>query len=81
MALKNLQKFEEARNFLDTALKLEPDNLYAKIERLDVLKHLKDHDEIRRSLVEILGPNLERLNILTILTVLCFGVMYHFCIQ
>jgi tetratricopeptide (TPR) repeat protein len=61
MALKNLQKFEEARNFLDTALELEPDNLDAKIQRLDVLKHLKDHDEIRRSLVEILGPNLEKI--------------------
>jgi tetratricopeptide (TPR) repeat protein len=61
MALKNLQKFEEARNFLDAALELEPDNLDAKIERLEVLKHLKDHDEIRRSLVEILGPNLEKI--------------------
>ncbi len=61
MALKNLQKFEEARNFLDAALKLEPDNVYAKIERLDVLRYLKDHDEIRRSLVEILGPNLEKI--------------------
>ena len=61
MALKNLQKFEEARNFLDAALKLEPDNVKAKIERLDILKHLKDHDEIRRSLVEILGPNLEKI--------------------
>ena len=61
MALKNLQKFEEARNFLDAALKLEPDNVYAKIERLDVLRYLKDHDEIRRSSVEILGPNLEKI--------------------
>ena len=61
MALKNLQKFEEARNFLDAALKLEPDNVYAKIERLDVLRYLKDHDEIRKSLVEILGPNLEKI--------------------
>ena len=61
MALKNLQKFEEAGNFLDTALELEPDNLDAKIQRLDVLKYLKDHDEIRRSLVEILGPNLEKI--------------------
>ena len=61
MALKNLQKFEEARNFLDAALKLEPDNVKAKIERLDILKHLKDHDEIRKSLVEILGPNLDRI--------------------
>ena len=60
MALKNLQKFEEARNFLDAALKLEPDNVKAKIERLDILKHLKDHDEIRKSLVEILGPNLTK---------------------
>ena len=48
IALKHLQKFEEARNFLDAALKLEPDNIYAKIERLDVLRHQKDHDEIRR---------------------------------
>jgi tetratricopeptide (TPR) repeat protein len=61
IALKHLQKFEEARNFLDTALKLEPDNVYAKIERLDVLRYLKDHDEIRRSLVEILGHNLEKI--------------------
>jgi len=61
MALKNLQKFEEARNFLDTALELEPDNLDAKIQRLDVLRYLKDHDEIRISLVEILGPNLEKI--------------------
>ena len=61
LALKNLQKFEEARNFLDAALELEPDNLDAKIERLEVLKHLKDHDEIRKSLVEILGPNLEKI--------------------
>ena len=61
LALKNLQKFEEARNFLDTALELEPDNLDVKIERLDVLRYLKDHDEIRRSLVEILGPNLEKI--------------------
>jgi len=61
MALKHLQKFEEARNFLDTALELEPDNLDAKIERLEVLRYLKDHDEIRRSLVEILGPNLEKI--------------------
>lgn len=61
MALKNLQKFEEAINFLDTALKLEPNNLDAKIQRLDVLKHLKDHDEIRRSSVEILGSNLTKL--------------------
>ena len=61
MALKNLQKFEEAGNFLDTALELEPDNLDAKIQRLDVLRYLKDHDEIRRSLVEILGPNLEKI--------------------
>ena len=61
LALKNLQKFEEARNFLDAALKLEPDNIYAKIERLDVLRYLKDHDEIRRSSVEILGPNLEKI--------------------
>jgi len=61
MALKNLQKFEEARNFLDTALELEPDNISAKLERLVVLKHLKDHDEIRGSLVEILGPNLEKI--------------------
>ena len=60
MALKNLQKFEEARNFLDAALKLEPDNVKAKIERLDILKHLKDHDEIRKFLVEILGPNLTK---------------------
>ena len=64
MALKNLQKFEEARNFLDTALELEPNNLDAKIQRLDVLKHLKDHDEIRRSSVEILGPNLEKIEYL-----------------
>jgi tetratricopeptide (TPR) repeat protein len=61
MALKHLQKFEEARNFLDTALELEPDNLDVKIERLDVLRYLKDHDEIRRSLVEILGSNLEKI--------------------
>ena len=61
MALKNLQKFEEARNFLDPALELEPDNISAKLERLVVLKHLKDHDEIRGSLVEILGPNLEKI--------------------
>jgi len=61
IALKHLQKFEEARNFLDAALKLEPDNVYTKLERLDVLKYLKDHDEIRRSLVEILGPNLEKI--------------------
>jgi tetratricopeptide (TPR) repeat protein len=61
MALKNLQKFEEAGNFFDTALELEPDNLDAKIQRLDVLRYLKDHDEIRRSLVEILGPNLEKI--------------------
>ena len=27
IALKHLQKFEEARNFLDAALKLEPDNV------------------------------------------------------
>ena len=60
MALKNLQKFEEARNFLDTALELEPDNISAKLERLVVLKHLKDHDEIRDSLFEILGPNLRK---------------------
>jgi len=61
MALKHLQKFEEARNFLDAALKLEPDNLSAKIQRLDVLRYLKDHDEIRISSVEILGPNLEKI--------------------
>ena len=61
MALKHLQKFEEARNFLDTALELEPDNLDAKIERLDVLRYLKDHSEIRRASVEILGPNLEKI--------------------
>ena len=61
IALKHLQKFEEARNFLDAALKLEPDNVYAKIERLDVLRYLKDHDEIRRTSVEILGPNLEKI--------------------
>ena len=61
MALKHLQKFEEARNFLDTALELEPDNLDAKIERLDVLRYLKDHGEIRRASVEILGPNLEKI--------------------
>ena len=60
IALKNLQKFEEARNFLDAALELEPDNLDAQIQRLDVLKRLKDHDEIRSSLVEILGPNLTK---------------------
>ncbi len=60
IALKHLQKFEEARNFLDAALKLEPDNVYAKIERLEVLRYLKDHDEIRKSLVEILGLNLEK---------------------
>ena len=64
LALKNLQKFEEARNFLDAALKLEPDNVDAKVERLDVLRYLKDHDEIRRSLVEILGPNLEKIEYL-----------------
>jgi tetratricopeptide (TPR) repeat protein len=61
LALKNLQKFEEARNFLDAALKLDPDAKLAKIERLHILKHLKDHDEIRKSLVEILGPNLEKI--------------------
>ena len=61
IALKHLQKFEEARNFLDTALKLEPDNVYAKIQRLNVLQYLKDHDEIGSSLVEILGPNLEKI--------------------
>ena len=61
MALKHLQKFEEAKDFLDTALKLAPDNVPAKIERLDVLRYLKDHDEIRRSSVEILGPNLEKI--------------------
>ena len=61
IALKHLQKFKEARNFLDAALKLEPDNVYAKAERLDVLRYLKDHDEIRRSSVEILGPNLEKI--------------------
>ena len=61
IALKHLQKLEDARNFLDAALKLEPDNIYAKIERLDVLRHQKDHDEIRSSLVEILGPNLEKM--------------------
>ena len=61
VALKNLQKFEEAKNSLDAALKLEPDNIYAKVERLDVLRYLKDHDEIRRSLVEILGHNLEKI--------------------
>jgi len=61
MALKNLQKFEEARNFLDTVLELEPDNLNAKIQRLEVLRYLEDHDEIKRSLVEILGPNLEKI--------------------
>ena len=55
IALKHLQKFEEARNFLDTALELEPDNLDVKIERLDVLRYLKEHDEIRRTSVEILG--------------------------
>ena len=60
IALKNLQKFEEARNFLNAALELEPDNLDAQIQRLDVLKRLKDHDEIRSSLVEILGPNLTK---------------------
>jgi tetratricopeptide (TPR) repeat protein len=61
IALKNLQKFEEARNFLDTVLELEPDNLNAKIQRLEVLRYLEDHDEIKRSLVEILGPNLEKI--------------------
>ena len=61
MALKHLQKFEEARNFLDTVLELEPDNAYAIIERLYVLQYLKDHDEIGSSLVEILGPNLEKI--------------------
>ena len=61
MALKHLQKFEEAKDFLDAALKLAPDNVPAKIERLDVLRYLKDHDEIRRSSVEILGPNLEKI--------------------
>ena len=60
LALKNLQKFEEARNFLDVALKLDPDAKIAKIERLHILKHLKDHDEVRKSLVEILGPNLTK---------------------
>ncbi len=61
MALKNMLKFEEAKNILDVVLKLEPDNLDAQIQRLDVLKYLKDHDEIRSSLVEILGPNLTKL--------------------
>ena len=61
IALKHLQKFEEARNFLDTALELEPDNLDVKIERLDVLRYLKEHDEIRRTSVEILGLNLEKI--------------------
>ena len=61
MALKHLQKYEEARNFLDTVLELEPDNAYAIIERLYVLQYLKDHDEIGSSLVEILGPNLEKI--------------------
>ena len=62
MALKHLQKFEEAKNFLDTALEFAPDYLDAKIQRLDVLQYLKDHDEIRRSLVEILGPNLTKVS-------------------
>jgi len=61
VALKNLQKFEEAKNSLDAALKLEPDSLSVNVERLFVLQYLKDHDEIRRSLVEILGPNLEKI--------------------
>ena len=61
IALKHMQKFEESRDFLDAALKLEPDNVYAKVERLDVLQYLKDHDEIGSSLVEILGPNLEKI--------------------
>jgi len=61
VALKNLQKFEEAKNSLDAALKLEPDSLSVNVERLFVLQYLKDHDEIRRSLVEILGPNLDRI--------------------
>ena len=74
MALKNLQKFEEARNFLDAALKLEPDNVKAKIERLDILKHLKDHDEIRKSLVEILGPNLTKVSYFdNVNCLLCWG--------
>ena len=74
MALKNLQKFEEARNFLDAALKLEPDNVKAKIERLDILKHLKDHDEIRKSLVEILGPNLTKVSyFVNVNCLLCWG--------
>ena len=74
MALKNLQKFEEARNFLDAALKLEPDNVKAKIERLDILKHLKDHDEIRKSLVEILGPNLTKVQYFdNVNCLLCWG--------
>jgi tetratricopeptide (TPR) repeat protein len=64
MALKHLQKFEEAKDFLDAALKLAPDNVPAKIERLDVLRYLKDHDEIRRSSVEILGLNLEKIEYL-----------------
>ena len=61
IALKNLQKFEDAKNSLDAALKLEPDSVSANVERLFVLQYLKDHDEIRRSLVEILGPNLEKI--------------------
>ena len=61
VALKNLQKFEEAKNSLDAALKLEPDSLSVNAERLFVLQYLKDHDEIRRSLVEILGPNLKKI--------------------
>jgi tetratricopeptide (TPR) repeat protein len=74
MALKNLQKFEEARNFLDAALKLEPDNVKAKIERLDILKHLKDHDEIRKFLVEILGPNLTKVQYFdNVNCLLCWG--------
>ena len=74
MALKNLQKFEEARNFLDAALKLEPDNVKAKIERLDILKHLKDHDEIRKSLVEILGLNLTKVSYFdNVNCLLCWG--------
>ena len=74
MALKNLQKFEEARNFLDAALKLEPDNVKAKIERLDILKQLKDHDEIRKSLVEILGPNLTKVSYFdNVNCLLCWG--------
>ena len=38
VALKNLQKHDDALSSFDNALKLEPYNMSAKLQRLDVFK-------------------------------------------